>query len=67
MAGGLLGLPIGMSGALAIQNLAGFTPSISTNAIFLSVAFSAVVGVVFGLWPAQRAAKLAPIEALRFE
>ena len=67
MAGGLLGLTIGMSGALAIQNLAGFTPSISTNAIFLSVVFSAVVGVVFGLWPAQRAAKLAPIEALRFE
>jgi len=68
--GGLIGLVIGQALTLALQNLpnAGLEgASIPTWAIALSFAFSAGVGVVFGMFPAIKASRLDPIEALRHE
>jgi putative ABC transport system permease protein len=70
MVGGLIGLVIGQALTLALQNMPD-TPlehaSIPAWAIALAFAFSAGVGVVFGMFPAIKAARLDPIEALRHE
>ena len=50
-----------------MAQLAGWPSLVSTNAIIMAVGFSALVGIFFGFYPAQRAAKLDPIEALRRE
>jgi len=65
--GGALGLLLGAGVSLALARFAGWTMSVSPQAVFLSVAFSAGVGVVFGMWPARKAAGLNPIQALRYE
>jgi putative ABC transport system permease protein len=67
LAGGTLGLLLGMGGAALLQNLAGWTVVVAPEAIIVAIAFSASVGVFFGIWPARRAASLAPIESLRYE
>jgi len=67
LAGGALGLSLGAAAASLIRNFTGFAMGISPQAVVMALAFSATVGVGFGLWPAYRAAKLAPIEALPFE
>ncbi|MGZ6016794.1 MAG: ABC transporter permease [Phenylobacterium sp.] len=66
-AGGLIGLVIGMSGALAIAKLGGWPASIISWAAPVALFFSILVGVVFGAYPSWRAAQLDPIEALRRE
>jgi putative ABC transport system permease protein len=67
MLGGALGILVGSGGAVALSRLANWNTLISLKAIMLAFAFSAGVGVFFGLWPARRAARLDPIEALRYE
>jgi putative ABC transport system permease protein len=65
--GGLAGVLLGLAGALAVANIAGWQVVLSGEAVALAVAFAFVIGVFFGFYPAQRAARLNPVEALRFE
>ncbi len=65
--GGVVGILLGSGGAVLLSKLASWNTHISMPAIVLAVAFSLGVGVFFGLWPAQRAARLDPIQALRYE
>ena len=65
--GGVLGVLIGIGLSKVIANIAEVPVSISTPAIIVSVAFSMVVGIVFGLIPSIKAANLNPIDALRYE
>ena len=65
--GGLIGVALGMGTSLAIAELAGWRIVISPEAVGLAVAFAFVIGVFFGFYPARKAARLNPVEALRFE
>jgi len=65
--GGLMGILVGSGGALALSRLANWNTLISPGAMVLAIGFSAGVGLFFGIWPAQRAARLDPIQALRYE
>ncbi|HXH05017.1 MAG TPA: ABC transporter permease [Vicinamibacterales bacterium] len=66
-AGGLLGVLVGSGIGLAVNTLAGFPVSLPWWSFALGIGFSALVGIAFGMWPAVRAARLDPIEALRYE
>jgi putative ABC transport system permease protein len=65
--GGLIGALVGSGGATAMSKFFQWNTIISGEAIAAAFVFSAVVGVVFGVWPARRAAGLDPIVALRYE
>lgn len=65
--GGLVGAAVGSGGALAMSKFAQWNTQISPSSIVMAFVFSAVVGVLFGVWPARRAASLDPIVALRYE
>jgi len=65
--GGILGVLLGWVLAWAVTQFASITTSISPGAILLAFGVSAGIGMVFGYYPARRAAKLSPIEALRYE
>ncbi len=67
MMGGSIGILMGAGGAVLLSKLAHWNTYVSPPAIGLAVAFSAGIGVFFGMWPARRAASLDPIEALRYE
>jgi putative ABC transport system permease protein len=67
--GGLLGIVLGwgMATLVSVVSNNAFQALVTPDAIILAVGFSALVGIVFGVYPAARAARLNPIEALRFE
>lgn len=65
--GGLIGVVFGIGLSKVIANLAEVPVSISTKAIVVSVVFSMAVGIIFGLLPSIKAARLNPIDALRYE
>jgi putative ABC transport system permease protein len=66
-AGGLLGIALGVSTAMWLAERFEWPMMIQPDVIALSSLFSAAVGIVFGLFPARKAASLDPIEALRYE
>ena len=65
--GGLIGILIGIVAAQLISKFGGFTTVISSLSIAASFGFALFVGIFFGLLPARKAARLDPIEALRYE
>ena len=67
VAGGGAGIIAGVAVSLIITAVAKWPTSLSTGAIVGGFAFSAAVGIFFGFYPARKAARLNPIEALRYE
>jgi putative ABC transport system permease protein len=68
LVGGLLGIALGALLALVIDNIQNdFSPVIDIGTVLLATGFAGGVGLVFGIYPAWRAANLRPIEALRYE
>lgn len=65
--GGVVGIILGWISSILIASLAGITTQVSSRAIILAFGVSAAIGIIFGYYPAQRAARLNPIEALRYE
>lgn len=65
--GGIIGIIVGWGASFLISKLGGTTTVVTSWSIFLSVGISALVGIVFGYYPSRRAAKLDPIEALRYQ
>ena len=65
--GGAVGIAIGTFGAQAIADSFQWPTRVSSNAVAIAFVFSATIGVFFGYYPARQAARLDPIEALRFE
>jgi putative ABC transport system permease protein len=67
LAGGLLGIGLGVGLAYLVNFTGLFTSSVTGGSILLAVSFSLGIGLFFGIYPANQAAKLSPIEALRYE
>jgi len=65
--GGLIGLALGAGMSALLAKYAGWQTVVTSNSAIMAFGFSAAVGMVFGIWPAKRAASLDPIDALRHE
>jgi putative ABC transport system permease protein len=67
VAGGVIGILVGLFAAQRLAAIFGWRTLVRPDIIIVSVVFSALVGVTFGLYPARKASRLDPIEALRYE
>jgi len=67
VAGGLIGVLGGVLGAAQLSHSMGWKTAVDVQSIMLAFAFASSIGLIFGVWPARRAATLDPIEALRYE
>ncbi|MEL7596985.1 MAG: FtsX-like permease family protein, partial [Clostridiaceae bacterium] len=65
--GGVIGVILGFGGGYIAEKFFSIPIGISSSVVIGAFVFSAVVGIIFGMYPANRASKLNPIEALRFE
>ncbi len=67
VSGGAFGIAIGWGISATMSWLAGWPTTVSLNSVLLASIFSAAIGIIFGLWPARKASRLHPIEALRHD
>ncbi|GAB3767580.1 ABC transporter permease [Microlunatus parietis] len=67
LTGGVIGLGLGIGVSAIVAALGGWAFTLEPATFALALGFSALVGIVFGTWPAQVAARLQPVDALRFE
>jgi putative ABC transport system permease protein len=65
--GGALGIVLGVGASFAVGHFANWRTDITPQAIVLAVGFAAAIGIFFGFYPARKASRLLPIEALRYE
>lgn len=65
--GGIFGIIVGISGSKILSMIADWPTIVSTLSVFLAFGFSGIVGIFFGYYPAMKASRLDPIEALRYE
>jgi putative ABC transport system permease protein len=65
--GGIIGIGLGFGSEMAISHFVGWPTTVPVVWVVASFAFSAAIGVFFGLYPAKKAAALDPIDALRYE
>jgi putative ABC transport system permease protein len=65
--GGVIGVGVGVLASVVIANFAEWSTDVSLQAVAMAVAFAGTVGVFFGFYPARKASRLDPIEALRYE
>jgi putative ABC transport system permease protein len=67
LVGGSIGVALGAGASEVLRTALNWTTSVGMDSVVLAFGFSAAVGLVFGVWPARRAASLDPIESLRYE
>jgi putative ABC transport system permease protein len=67
MFGGVIGIGFGAGGAVMLREVFHWNAAVDLGSVLIAFVFAAAVGIVFGVWPARRAASLDPIEALRYE
>jgi len=65
--GGIIGMIFGIAASLLISKIMNIASAISLSSIILAIGVSSLIGIIFGLYPARKAANLQPIEALRYE
>jgi putative ABC transport system permease protein len=65
--GGVIGISLGIFAAYLVTKISGTTTDVTSTSVLLAFGVSALIGILFGYYPARRAAKLNPIEALRYE
>ncbi|MDD5083570.1 MAG: ABC transporter permease [Candidatus Moranbacteria bacterium] len=65
--GGVVGVVLGWLASLAVSRFAGLTTEVALSSVVMAFGVAAAVGIIFGFYPARRAANLSPIEALRYE
>ena len=65
--GGLIGIALGLGGSRVMATLMNTQTLVTANSVILAFVFSAGIGIFFGIYPAIRASRLSPIDALKYE